>query len=106
MARWRPSARAARFIKKNAGKIPDLWIARRLHLSPHKVSVVREELGVHVHVGRPRTPIKRVKAILGLRRKGVKVVAIAKRYGVSRQRIYQVLERNLFKSPGGCSPRR
>jgi hypothetical protein len=100
--RWRPSVRAARFIRKNAGKIPDLWIARRLHLSPHKVAIVREEFGVRVHPGRPCTPVKRVKSILGLRRKGMRVAMIAKRYGVSRQRIYQVIEQNVSKFPAAC----
>lgn len=94
MARRTLSVQAMKFLKRNVGKIPDLSLSKKLHVSIYTVAKVREGLGIRVHRGRPRTPRKDVEAIFALRRGGLKVVSIAKRYDVSRQRIYQVLSRN------------
>jgi hypothetical protein len=82
------------FIRIHAGKMTDMEISRRLGISTYKVAVVRREIGVRVRKGRPKMAVKEVNRILGLRRSGVKVVHIARRLRVSRQRIYQVLSRN------------
>ena len=82
------------FVKAHAGKMTDLEISRRLGISTYKVAVARRTIGVRVRKGRPRMAQKEVDRILGMRRSGVKVVQIAQRLKVSRQRIYQVLSRN------------
>ena len=85
---------AKEFVRIHAGKLTDMEISRRLGISTYKVAVVRRAIGVRVRKGRPKMAVKEVNRILGMRRSGVKVVLIARRLNVSRQRIYQVLSRN------------
>lgn len=82
------------FVKTHAGKLTDLEISRRLGISTYKVAVARRTIGVRVRKGRPKMAQKQVDRIVGMRRSGLKVVLIAQRLNVSRQRIYQVLSRN------------
>lgn len=86
--------KAVRFIRKHAGKIPDTWIARRLRVKPWRVAYFRREAGIRVRRGRPGMPDHDTDLIFALRRSGVRVVLIAQRFKVSRQRIYQMLSRN------------